>query len=186
MSLYSWFPSQHVFVTNTKKKICEQYKIKAATKRFAVLVISWPHLRLRFPPSCETCPFSAARRRWHNAQCDTQHHTYRPSVLLATVNSIPRKETSLVFWHSTRGGRSCPCAHHKDNRGTGGYICSHRTSELQVSGQLHAPTALPDRKKPPIRIQAPFTPQSVWTFQRDTSLPLKEIEPRSAIVHPVA
>jgi hypothetical protein len=46
--------------------------------------------------------------------------------------------------------------------------CSWRQQGLEVSGQLHAPAALPPEKEPPILIgeEAGWAPEPVWTIRR--------------------
>jgi hypothetical protein len=51
---------------------------------------------------------------------------------------------------------------------------------MEVSGQLHAPAALPSGKEPPVPIgyEAGWAPQPVWKAVEKTLLPLPGIELR--------
>jgi hypothetical protein len=56
-----------------------------------------------------------------------------------------------------------------------------------TSGQLHAPTALPPEKEPPIPIgkEAGWTPESVWMLRRREKY-LTPAGNRTPAVHPLA
>jgi hypothetical protein len=62
---------------------------------------------------------------------------------------------------------------------------------MEVSGQLHAPVALPPEKEPLVAIgqEAGWTPESFWTRWWTEKFPAparRESNPRTPIVQPVA
>jgi hypothetical protein len=60
-------------------------------------------------------------------------------------------------------------------------------TSMEVSGQLHAPAALPQGKIPPVPIgyEAGWTPDPIWTRLRREKFPALAGN-RTAIVQPVA
>jgi hypothetical protein len=60
---------------------------------------------------------------------------------------------------------------------------------MEVSGQLHAPVALPPRKEPlvPIEYEVGWSPEPVWTiWRRENSLRYRDSTSDPSVIKPIA
>jgi hypothetical protein len=149
---------------------------KFTAKPFTMLVISWPHLRLRYSPSRETCPFSGCfpsltGRSGRHRNCHADRIcTIRQQPTCRNLFRLYAARYCDIIW-----GKGTVPVHIIQLKYSWSY--EYIASAIQTSSQLHALAALPLVKEPPTHNEVRYAPEPVWTIQGDILLPLPENEP---------